>query len=443
MSEKLNELKKATMASYLAKAGARVRSGTKIGLDFEHDAYKDMATANKHHPNMVTPGFEKDPAKLAKAEKSMKTNFDLANTFKRDAANRIKGIARAGRLLAKEDAEQIDELKKSTVASYLSKAINRHTTNMTQAGALHGAASVVAPGETLSKDELEDHLGKKAVRQMDTRPKGMNRALKQLAKEETIDEVSLVKKVKRGLAGWGAFDKDSPRELVNRNKAYDTETLKNLQTDKKTGKGSPSELQQKVINRELKKRGVAEEAIRYQQAQAALKKILKHSPNVYDPIEEAFVHVNGATSETDKHAKKHGGTPHTDTETGVIYKFGDRAKASAFKKKMGGDAHHWSKSDVDGLSEEHLDEVSRSTIAKVATARYQQAQAALKQKDFGGYVNKMKKAIKASDATTPKTGWSPEDDNVVKREEVVVPEVSAQEKYRQIRESKIRARKGK
>ena len=106
MSEKLNELRKATMASYLSKAGGRIRSGTKIGNDFEHDAYKDMATVNRHSPYNMD-GKEKDPEKLAAAKKHMETNFDLAKTFKRDAANRIKGIARAGRLLAKE--EVLDE----------------------------------------------------------------------------------------------------------------------------------------------------------------------------------------------------------------------------------------------------------------------------------------------------------------------------------------------
>jgi hypothetical protein len=84
--------------------------------------------------------------------------------------------------------------------------------------------------------------------------------------------------------------------------------------------------------------------------------------------------------------------------------------------------------------EETVNEVSTSTIAKLATARYGQAQAALKQKDFGGYVKNMKKAIKAGDATTPKTGWSPEDDGK-KNEEVIL---SAQEKYRQIKEAKAR-----
>lgn len=108
-SEKaLNELKKTTLASYLSKAGGRVRSATKIAIDFENDAHKDLKTVNHHSPYNVN-GATKDPEVLAKATNRMKVNTDLANMFKRDAYNRIKGIALAGKKLAKEEAEQLDE----------------------------------------------------------------------------------------------------------------------------------------------------------------------------------------------------------------------------------------------------------------------------------------------------------------------------------------------
>jgi hypothetical protein len=121
----LTELRKATLASYLAKAPRAQRADDKISRDFEGDYYAAMKVANKHSPNMITPGFEKDPEKLAKAEKDMRTTGDLRDTFKRKANNHIKGIARAGRILAKEEvteeAEQIDELKTSTLASLATK----------------------------------------------------------------------------------------------------------------------------------------------------------------------------------------------------------------------------------------------------------------------------------------------------------------------------------
>jgi hypothetical protein len=70
-----------------------------------------------------------------------------------------------------------------------------------------------------------------------------------------VAEGSVLKSIKRGIAGWGAFDKDKPIDVVKRNKEYDTDTLKRLSNRGSTGKGSPAELQQKVIDRELKKRG--------------------------------------------------------------------------------------------------------------------------------------------------------------------------------------------
>lgn len=269
-SEKaLNELKKATMASYLAKAGGRVRSGTKIGLDFEKDAYRDMATVNKHHPNVYNPGVEKDPAKLAAAEKSMNTNLDLAKTFKRDAANRIKGIARAGRLLAKED--------------------------------------------TLNERNTESHP-----------------------------------------------------ELWN------THELRH-----ESGKA-------------LKKGDVVKD-------------------------------FRG-----DKHKIKGFELPHHSGSTGRVYTnqgsfFPGVVDAKIVRKKA--------------VKEETVNELKTSTLASVATKRYQQAQAALKDKDYGGYVRNKQKSLRAADATVPKSGWSPEDDK--KNEEVVVTE-SPQEKYRKIKEAKVK-----
>jgi hypothetical protein len=288
MSKALNELKKATLASYLSKAGSRVRTGTKIGLDFENDAYKDMAVANKHHPNMVTPGFEKDPEKRAAAEKSMKTNFDLAKTFKRDAANRIKGIARAGRLLAKEEVEQLDERN------------------------------------TESHPDL-----------------------------------------------WNSH------ELVH-----------------KSGKV-------------LKKGDV----------------------------------VKGFRG----HYKVHGfEMPHHSGSTGRVYVHSVNAKGRKIPGSGygmdGNEPQSFFPSVIDAkiqkkaVKEEVVNELKTSTLASVATKRYQQAQAALKDKDYGGYVKAKAKSMKAADATVPKSGWSPEDD---KKNEEVVPTISPQERYRQIKEAKL------
>lgn len=109
--EALQELKKSTYASYLQKAPQKIRAGTSIAKGFEDDYYAHLSKALKHSPNVMDyPARDKDPEKLKHHEKQMKVAKDLQNTFKRDAGNRIKGIQRAGRLLAKEDIEEaLDE----------------------------------------------------------------------------------------------------------------------------------------------------------------------------------------------------------------------------------------------------------------------------------------------------------------------------------------------
>lgn len=267
-SEKaLNELKKATMASYLAKAGKAIRSSTSIAASFDDDYHKHLKAANKNHPNVMTPGYEKDPDKLARAEKGMQVSGELRDKFAQGAKNRIKGIARAGRLLAKE--------------------------------------------ETLNERNTESHP-----------------------------------------------------EL------WDTHELRH-----ESGKA-------------LKKGDVVKD-------------------------------FRG-----DKHKIKGFELPHHSGSTGRVYTnqgsfFPGVVDAKIVKKKA-------VKEDA-----EPVNELKTSTLAKVATARYKQAQQALKDKNYPEYAKKIQKSHKAADATVPKKGWSVE-------EEAKTDGVSAQEKYRQIREAKVR-----
>ena len=80
-----------------------------------------------------------------------------------------------------------------------------------------------------------------------------------------------VKKLRRGVAGWGGVE-DSPKELVARNKAHDDDTLRRLNRAANTPldfpfNGTPSEhspagLQKRVLGKEMKKRGLVGEATR-------------------------------------------------------------------------------------------------------------------------------------------------------------------------------------
>ena len=84
-----------------------------------------------------------------------------------------------------------------------------------------------------------------------------------------------VKQVQRGMQGWGnqgmknMTDKETPRDLVNRNKGHDDEKVKSLSKFRKAvdqerpaPAHSPQALQNRVLDREMKKRGLGEAAKR-------------------------------------------------------------------------------------------------------------------------------------------------------------------------------------
>jgi len=492
MSKALNELKKATMAAYLAKAGGVLRADTKIGIDFENDAYRDLKTVNRHSEYNMD-GKEKDPVIRAKAEKSMKTNTELAQQFKRGAKNRIKGIATAGRLLAKEQAEQIDELKKSTLGSYLKKAANRHGETAANIGALAGAAAVVAPGATLSQDELEDHLGKKAMRQSVTGAKGMGRAINRLTKEDAVNEAGknpygpgykLVDKDGKQLSVGHKFkDEDGEHHEVTgwQSGAQRGNSSSSGRVAVKVGKGKnayhteyfPHVFDMKVVKEEVVNE--ADKADR-KSTMALARHWRDHLTHIgladYYSHEgerkgrDPKPHEKKAANVEKKVAAKWGKSAAKDMAThnwDVVLKDGmaqSSVRGPIELRKKHNIARHWAGNNEGSLTEgtDEINEVSKSTLASVATKRFAQAQAALKAGDFGGYVKGMNKSHKAADKTVPKSGWSPEDDgdtgvfggplphkNLSKGQQAaldkILPkreEVSAQEKYRQIKEGMFR-----
>jgi len=61
----------------------------------------------------------------------------------------------------------------------------------------------------------------------------------------------------RALSGWGVFDKDSPAKVVSKNKSYSDATIKLLSRGSgKVSLHSPAGLQKRVLDREMKKRGI-------------------------------------------------------------------------------------------------------------------------------------------------------------------------------------------
>jgi hypothetical protein len=157
--EVIDELSKATMGSYINKAA------TKMGSQG------------------VTAGL-----KIAADEKSSK-NF-------KDMGKREKGIARAVKKLTKEDFEQVDEISKATLGSYVKKAsgaeqpknvMSPKNVPLTKIAAYQGDSETGHFGKRFNQ-----HTYDKAERLRKNRETGIKRAVDKLTKEEVeITEASV------------------------------------------------------------------------------------------------------------------------------------------------------------------------------------------------------------------------------------------------------------
>ena len=100
--EELCEISKATLGSYIQKATNKVAT--------------NMYDAGKHHTTAVHHSMQDG------AEKAASYYDKEASKSTTKAMKRVHGIGTATRKLAKEEAEQIDEISKATLASYIPKA---------------------------------------------------------------------------------------------------------------------------------------------------------------------------------------------------------------------------------------------------------------------------------------------------------------------------------
>jgi hypothetical protein len=117
--EQIDELKKSTLASYAKKATDDV-------------SYHSFSAGTRP---------SKDPERLKDDKKAM---------------NRQAGVNKAVDRLAKEDVEQIDELSKSTLISYLNKKKSEYMKGKTQSGSKENAKDIQNMGKAHDKMNKED-----------------------------------------------------------------------------------------------------------------------------------------------------------------------------------------------------------------------------------------------------------------------------------------------
>ena len=111
-AEQIDELSKKTLASYVKKAAT---SATQKGM--EHGVKKAERDEMDRNMNRHMSLSDKD-----KVHDIMKTTHKDVEAPREKAGRRIQGINRAVSRLAKEEAEQIDELSTPTLQSYRKKA---------------------------------------------------------------------------------------------------------------------------------------------------------------------------------------------------------------------------------------------------------------------------------------------------------------------------------
>jgi hypothetical protein len=184
--EELDELSKKTLGSYVKKASRNL-----AGREYKRGAEKDTSTSN------------------------------LQKSYKRDM-----GIAKAVDKLTKEEVENLDEVSKDTLVSYIRKAVP---------SAIKNSASAKAQGD-LAKTNRDKSADKKAKEDFHTaanRQRGINLAAKKLANEEVeqIDEVSkstlasYIKKASHDVAtksaATGRYGERANKEAENRKETGD------------------------------------------------------------------------------------------------------------------------------------------------------------------------------------------------------------------------------
>jgi len=143
-AENLDEISKATMGRYINRAKDQI----------------DAASYRQGHRDSRGSGGD-----------------TVAKGIERKLSKRHGGIELAVKKLTKEDAEQIDELSKATLGSYVKKATNQAFSKGYSGG------SMMVRGD-MNRDSEEEKAGEKNVHKAIKRVSGVNKAVSKLTKEE-------------------------------------------------------------------------------------------------------------------------------------------------------------------------------------------------------------------------------------------------------------------
>jgi len=129
--------------------------------------------------------------KIMQEQPTKMRDFSDTKPIESDMVQRVMNL-KVPNHFVKEDAEQLDELSKKTLSSYVGKAYWDQGKRVSKAGQAYGYIAGTERRKATHGEISNAIGGKKEVRRDKSRDKGVERALSRLAKEEAeqIDEIS-------------------------------------------------------------------------------------------------------------------------------------------------------------------------------------------------------------------------------------------------------------
>ena len=156
--------------------------------------------------------------------------YDGPNKERSEAADRILAKTKAKRKKMKEEVEQIDELKKKTMGSYIAKASKDL------------ADRRFDQGDSEKRKYEPDEADEKEDKKLDKREQGIARAAKKITKENAILDSGIFTEEEIAKFLWIEFDEGYQRnpEKDPQNKPYREKTKAERMADPERGINSPA-----------------------------------------------------------------------------------------------------------------------------------------------------------------------------------------------------------
>ena len=200
---------------------------------FDPELQRAISYAQSHYPSYKDPqiAFDKWVQRSIShsEERDLEHDEEIENLYRK-----LDQVATDLNKLKQQGVAEGSEVQKTFKVVYHSPKTDRNVTKMIKAS---------------NESEIWDKLHLKGIQVISVTEQG-------------VAEGSILKSIKRGLQGWGTGDAPTPKELVRQNKGYSDDDIKALARDTRNiNPHTPGGLQKRVVDREMKKRGLGEQGV--------------------------------------------------------------------------------------------------------------------------------------------------------------------------------------